>query len=298
MEEMILRVDGLVKRYGDFALKEITFSLPRGYIMGIVGQNGAGKSTTIKCIMDLISFEAGSISLFGEDCCQQSEESLKERIGYVSEELNFYEEFTVSYTGKFVGSLYSSWNKKLFTSLLDKFGVPLTKKVKELSRGMKVKLSLALALAHEPELLLLDEPTSGLDPVVRSELLDILREWIQDGRCSVLFSSHITSDIEKIADYITVLHEGRIVLSEEAVKFSDSWLLVKAENRFLHPQLMPLMTGLKQTEFGFSAAINDQASFDRAFRSLHPTGSYKKERLALDELLVRIVKEGEVKCLN
>ncbi|HHW48708.1 MAG TPA: ATP-binding cassette domain-containing protein [Clostridiaceae bacterium] len=216
MDDMILRVSNLVKKYDNFSLKNVSFNVPKGYIMGFIGQNGAGKSTTIKAIMNLIDFDGGSIEIFGLDNRKHCNE-IRNRIGYVSEEQYFYEDMTVEWTGKFIGSFYSKWDEGYFRKLLEQFSLDSRKKIKELSKGMKTKLSLALALGHRPELLILDEPTSGLDPVVRSEFLEIFLEIVQDDSCSIFFSSHITTDIEKVADYVTIIDNGRIILSEEEV---------------------------------------------------------------------------------
>ena len=297
MTKNILEVTGLGKRMGNFELKDVSFAIPQGYIMGFVGQNGAGKTTTLKCIMDLLERDSGSIRLFGEDN-RNSLVSLRNRIGYVSEEPYFYEEMSVAWTGRFVGSFYERHDPQWFLALLKRFQVDPAKKVKELSRGMKVKLSLALALAHRPELLILDEPTSGLDPVVRSELLDMFREVIQDEKCAVFFSSHISSDIENIADYITIINEGRIVVSTDKHTLLDGWSLFKAESRYRHPQLDALLSGRKENEFGYSGIVKDRNGFERKWAELFPGASGKMDRLTLDELLVRIVQEEKSVCVN
>lgn len=214
MENSILKVEGLTKKYEKFSLDNVSFSIPRGYIMGFVGRNGAGKSTTIKSIMGLIEYDKGNVDVFGLENRKYNHE-IKQRIGYVSEDQYFYEDVTAEWMGNFAGTFYSKWDKGLFCKLLKRFDVDGSKKISELSKGMKMKLSLTIALAHHPELLILDEPTSGLDPVVRSELLELFLEIVQDENCSIFFSSHITSDIEKIADYITVIDDGKIVLSDE-----------------------------------------------------------------------------------
>lgn len=290
---MILNVHNLCKSYPSFALRDVAFSVPRGYVMGFVGQNGAGKSTTIKCLMDVIPYEAGSIELFGEPY-KANPLAMRNRIGYVGEDMHFYEEMSVEWTCRFVGGFYPQWDNKQLSSYLSRFQLDPRKKIRELSRGMKVKLGLALALSHHPELLILDEPTSGLDPVVRSELMDVFREFLQEEGRSIFFSSHISSDIEKIADYVTVIDEGRIVVSEEKHRLLDEWLLVKGDKRLLTDELSELLFGMKESEFGFSGIAKEPARFAAEWRRAHSsTGStgYKTEKLTLDELLVRIVKE-------
>lgn len=297
MDDMILKVNGLTKSYNAFKLDRVSFEIPKGYIMGFVGQNGSGKSTTIKCIMDLIRYDEGQIELFGH-ADTGTPEKLKERIGYVSEEPYFYEEMTVEWTGKFVGSFYRKWDSGMFRHLLARFQVDSRKKVKELSRGMKVKLSLALAMAHHPELLILDEPTSGLDPVVRSELLDVFLEIIQNENCSIFFSSHISTDIEKVADYITMIHNGKIVFSTDKHTLLDQWKIVKADNRYRDRRIQENLFGFKENEFGYSGITKDTRAFERSWLRSFPEVGYKLERLTLDDLMVRIVKEEKRACAN
>ena len=210
----ILEVDSLSKHYADFDLKDVSLSLPKGAIMGLVGTNGAGKSTTIKLILNLIRRDGGSVRIFGKDNIGE-EAAVKERIGVVFDECFFHDNLKPSQVSKVMGHIYKDWDEAYFFRLTDRFALPRGKVVKEFSRGMKMKLSIAAALSHHPDLLLLDEPTSGLDPIVRNEILDLFMDFIQDENKSVLLSSHITSDLEKVADYIAYIHGGRILLSDE-----------------------------------------------------------------------------------
>lgn len=292
MEESVLKVIGLNKKFDKFSLKDINFNIPRGYIMGFVGQNGAGKSTTIKCIMNLIEYDGGNIHVMGLDSRTHSME-VRNRIGYVSEDPYFYEGMTVNWTGEFVGSFYSNWDKKYFVELLHTFKIDKNKKISELSKGMKMKLSLALAMAHRPEFLILDEPTSGLDPVVRSELLEIFLDIIQNENCSIFFSSHITSDIEKVADFVTIIDDGRIILSDEKDNILNNWKLIKAENSFYNDKINNKLIGVKKGDFGFSGITDCIDGFLSEFRRIYPQGGFKVEKITLDELLVRFVKDGE-----
>jgi len=205
----ILEVRGLHKNYDSFTLNDVTFDLPCGYIMGFIGPNGAGKTTTIKLILSVIKGDTGSVKLFGlEDNAIQNE-----NIGVVMDTPLYVDDWTVDDVEKAVSPFYKQWNKKSFADLVKQFGLDKKNKVKELSRGMKVKLQIAAALSHNATLLILDEPTSGLDPVAREEICDLLREFISDESKSVLFSTHITSDLEKIADYITFILNGNIVFT-------------------------------------------------------------------------------------
>jgi len=295
MSEMLLKVDNLVKKYDNFSLKNVCLGLPKGYIMGFIGQNGAGKSTTIKAIMNLIDFDGGRIEIFGLDNRKYCNE-IRNRIGYVSEEQYFYDDMTVEWTGNFIGSFYSKWDDGYFRKLMGQFNLDGKKKIKELSKGMKVKLSLALALGHRPELLILDEPTSGLDPVVRSELLEIFLDIIQDDSCSIFFSSHITTDIEKVADFVTIIDNGRIVLSEEKDTLLNNWKVVKADNSCFNTEISEKLIGIKKGDFGYSGVTGRFDDFMNVFRKYFPGASFKSEKVTLDELLVRIAKEGDASC--
>lgn len=214
MSENVLRLDGVCKSYPGFDLRNVSFVLPRGYIMGLVGPNGAGKTTTIRLIMDLARPDSGRIAVLGQQM-ETNQIELKRRIGYVPENHEFYSDMTVEWTAHFVRRHYPTWNEERFRDSLHRYDVDPRKKIGALSKGTKAKLAMALALAHHPELLILDEPTSGLDPVVRRELLSDLLDFVADGDRSVLFSTHITSDLERVADYITFMVNGRVAASDE-----------------------------------------------------------------------------------
>ncbi|MGI6669915.1 MAG: ABC transporter ATP-binding protein [Acetivibrionales bacterium] len=291
MGEYILSVDNLCKSYDAFSLKNVGFNIPRGYIMGFIGKNGAGKSTTIKCIMNLIPYESGTIKLFDLDNRQYSDE-IKQRVGYVGEEQYFYENMSVGWTVNFFGGFFPNWDKIYCNELLERFAISPSKKVNELSKGMKMKLALTIALSHKPELLILDEPTSGLDPVIRDELLELLLEIVQDENRSVFFSSHITSDIEKIADYVTIIDDGRIILSDEKDTIIDNWRLFKIDSSYVSDKIFRSLHGLKKGEFGYSGISDKPDSFIKEFRKEFPDGNFIMEKLSLDELLLRIVKDG------
>lgn len=291
-DEIILKVNNLTKKYDAFELKDINFELPKGYIMGFVGQNGAGKSTTLKCIMNLIQFESGNIELLGKNNKKYSE-MIRNKVGYVSEEQYFYEEMTVDWTNKFIRNFYPKWNQGVLEDLLNRFRIDRTKKIKELSKGMKVKLSVAHALAHKPQLLILDEPTSGLDPVARNELMELFLDIIQDEECSILFSSHITSDIEKIADYVTVINNGKIIVCEEKNELFNKWKMVKADLKYYNNQTISHLKGIEKGEVGFSGITNNIQAFDKIFHEQFTNANYLKDKVSLEELLLRLVKGVE-----
>ncbi|MBQ8781601.1 MAG: ABC transporter ATP-binding protein [Oscillospiraceae bacterium] len=230
MSNYALEVNGISKKYDGFSLKEIDIKLEKGTVMGLVGQNGAGKTTLINLIMNKIRNDGGEIKVFGFDNIAD-EPKVKNLIGYVADEEYMYFGFTLEKYRKIFSMAYDKWNGDLFDSLCKKFDLPLKKKFSEFSKGMKTKAMLALALAHEPELMLMDEPTAGLDPVARIEILDMLREFVSDGEKAVLFSTHITSDLDKIADYITLIIDGEIVESMSIDMVEEKYAVVTGSGK-------------------------------------------------------------------
>ncbi len=220
--EMALTLANVAKKYKGFELRVQSLNLPKGSIMGLVGPNGAGKSTMIKAVLNLIRLDSGKITVLGYDHITREIEA-KRLLGYVPEECRLYEDATARWLGRFVSRLYQDWDADFYRQLLERFRVPAGKKVKHLSKGNKMKLSLVLALAHRPRLLLLDEPTAGLDPVVRHDLLKELLEVIQEEDRAVLISSHIVGDIEKVADYVAFLQQGEIILCDEKDSILENW---------------------------------------------------------------------------
>lgn len=207
--DTILQVENITKKYAGFQLDHVSFDLPKGTIMGLIGENGAGKSTTINAILDLIKKDDGTVTFWGQELA--SSKQLKEEIGVVFDGINFYETLTPAKVGKISGVAYKQWDEYLYQDYLKRFGLPLDKEIKTLSKGMKMKLCIAVALSHKPKLLILDEATSGLDPVMRDDILDVFLDFVQDENHSILMSSHITTDLEKVADYITFIHQGKVL---------------------------------------------------------------------------------------
>lgn len=207
--DTILRVENITKKYAGFQLDHVSFELPKGTIMGLIGENGAGKSTTINAILDLIKKDDGTVTFWGQEL--SSSKQLKEDIGVVFDGVNFYETLTPAKVGKISEKAYKQWDEYLYRDYLKRFGIPLDKEIKTLSKGMKMKLCIAVALSHKPKLLILDEATSGLDPVMRDDILDVFLDFVQDENHSILMSSHITTDLEKVADYITFIHQGKVL---------------------------------------------------------------------------------------
>lgn len=211
MDNNIL-VQNLCKQFEGFSLDNVSFKVPKGRIVGFIGENGAGKSTTINLILNELNKDSGQIQVFGID---HTIPTVKENIGIVFDECNFHDVFTAADIEKILKRVYKTWDSNLFSQYLKKFKIPTKKTIGTFSKGMKMKLSIICAMAHRPKLLILDEATTGLDPVVRDEVLDLFLEFIQDEDCSIFFSSHITSDIQKIADYVILIHQGKIIFEEQ-----------------------------------------------------------------------------------
>lgn len=246
----ILEVRGLNKRYDTFSLENVSFEVPKGFIMGFIGPNGAGKTTTIKSVLNIINFESGKIQIFGLDNKEHAN-MINEQLGVVMDAPFYAADWTVAGVESAVSPFYSRWSRQTYDEYIKKFGIDRKKKVKELSRGMKVKLMIAVALSHEAKLLILDEPTSGLDPVARDELCDILADFVTDEEKSVLFSTHITADLEKIADYITFIQNGQIVFSGAKEELLENYVLVKGGIKELSPDQKKQIVGLREHDTGF-----------------------------------------------
>lgn len=249
-----LSLSDVSKRYpSGFTLGPVTFDLPLGYIMGLIGPNGAGKSTLIKLIVNMTSLDAGSIAVFGLDS-RKDEVAVKQELGIVFDSCFFSNYWTVGMAEESMTAAYPAWNHELFERHLERFGVDGKKKVRDLSRGMQMKLMLAAALSHDAKLLILDEPTSGLDVLARDDLMDILRRYVEDGRHSVLFSTHITGDLEHSADLITYISKGRLYFTGSKDEFDDSFRLVKGGPDQLRT-VKPTAVGLRGYSTGFDALV-------------------------------------------
>lgn len=258
--EYAINVTGLCKSYQDFALDNVSFAVPKGSIMGFIGENGAGKSTTIKAMLNLIHRDAGTVEILGM-VLDGHEKEIKERIGVVFDECCFHDNLTPADISKILGNIYQNWDGKLYQKYLVQFGLDEKKKIKEFSRGMKMKLGIAAALAHRPDVLILDEATSGLDPIVREEILDIFLDFIQDENHAILISSHITSDLDKIADYLTFIHHGRIILSSGRDDLMDSMGIVKCGAEDLVKIEQDQIIRYRKNQFGCEVLIRNKRSF-------------------------------------
>lgn len=245
-------IENLSKSYPGFALSEVSMTLPRGSIMGFIGENGAGKTTTIKLILNMLHRDSGSVRILGKDNIKE-EKAVKERLGVVLGDLNLPETMNGLKINSMMFRIYPGWEEDVFFSNLERFGLPKNRKIKAYSRGMKMKLSIAIALSHGAELLLLDEPTSGLDPIIRDEILDIFLDFIQDENHSIFVSTHIVEELEKIADYITFIHKGRIILSEEKDSLLERFVILKGPKEGFAAFDRPELIGYKENRFGAEA---------------------------------------------
>lgn len=282
-----IEIKGLCKSYGDFSLNNIDLTLPGGSILGLIGENGAGKTTTIKCILNLIRRDAGEITVLGHDNIRE-EKLAKQDIGLVLDECFFHDTLRPRDVEKILAPAYKNWDSDLFRSYLDKFGLPEKKLIKEFSRGMKMKLSLSAALAHHPKLLILDEATAGLDPVVRDEILDEFLGFISDEDHAILMSSHITSDLEKVADYIAYIHQGEVVLSDAKDAILDSYGRVGCTAAQLEAIAPDDVLRVRKGSFGCEALVKDRAAFARKYPML------LVERTTLEDIML-FVGKGEEK---
>ena len=282
-----LEVSHLTKDYGSFKLDDVSFTVPGGTIMGLIGENGAGKSTTIKCILNLIRRDGGEIQVLGLDNLRD-EQAVKAQVGVVLDETTFHDGLTAPQVGKILSKLYPNWDAALYQSYLEKFGLTGKKQVKVFSKGMKMKLAIAAAFSTRPQLLILDEATSGLDPVVRDEILDEFLDFIQDEEHAILLSSHITSDLEKVADYVTYLHRGKVAVSGAKDELLDTYGRLVCARSDLEQVDPALLVGVRTGQFGCEALVRDKHAFVRFYPGL------TVDPVTLEDIMVFTVK-GDAK---
>ncbi|MCM1023168.1 MAG: ABC transporter ATP-binding protein [Prevotella sp.] len=254
MSNIALSIDNLTKKYKDFTLDGASFEIERGTVMGLIGQNGAGKTTIIRLIMNMINRDGGTVTVCDLDNIAD-EIAVKNKIGYVSDESFFFYNTTLARTEKACAAAYDDWDSAKFADFLKKWELPEKKKIAALSKGMQTKAMLAVALSHNPELLILDEPTAGLDPVARIEILDLLRDFVADGKRSVLFSTHITGDLDKIADVITLIIGGRIRESMSADVIEDRYAVISGSKDRITAENEKLTIGMRELNTGFEALV-------------------------------------------
>ncbi|MFC4619960.1 ABC transporter ATP-binding protein [Camelliibacillus cellulosilyticus] len=281
---LALDVRHLNKRYQGFQLKDVSFQLEKGYIMGFIGANGAGKTTTIKSILNMIHLDSGDVHILGKNMAEHEIE-LKQEIGWAFGDIGFYTRSKIKTLTNVIKKFYKNWDEETYANYLRRFKLDENKKIAELSTGMKVKYSLAIALSHGAKLLILDEPTSGLDPVARDNLLDIFQELVIDGEISILFSTHITSDLEKCADFITFIENGQIIHSAEKEQFMASYRLLNGSERQLN-QVKGQLISYKVNSFGFTGLIPT--------RDFDPSSDIRATTPSLEEIMIYFAKKEDV----
>jgi ABC-2 type transport system ATP-binding protein len=254
----ILSVQNLNKKYEKFELRNVSFTLEKGYIMGFIGRNGAGKTTTLKTMLNLVHADSGEVSVLGKDF-SGNEFACKQKVGFMLGGIFYYPKQKLKTITNVVKRFYDEWDGAAYENYLTRFNLDPNKKVDELSAGMKVKYALALALSHNAQLLILDEPTSGLDPVSRDDMLELFQELIEDGERSILFSTQITSDLEKCADFITYIRNGEIIASTDKDDFLGAYKIVKGTGKQFSEDLRNKLIGYKKNSFGFSGLIRTEA---------------------------------------
>ena len=281
--ENILEVKNLSKKYTGFELKNISFELPKGMIMGFIGENGAGKTTTIKSILNIIGNYKGEVKVFGLDN-KKNEREIKEDIGVVLDDMFFPEILLPKDINTIMKDVYKNWDSDLYFKYLRDFNLPKDKQIKTYSKGMRKKLEIATALSHHPKLLILDEPTSGLDPIARNEVIDIFQDFIQNEECGVLLSSHITSDLEHIADYITFINDGEIILSKTKDELIEQYGIVKCtESEFKKVDKQDYIK-YKKTKYECELLVENKNEFKKKYNV------NTIDKISLEDLMVLMVK--------
>ncbi|GIP26991.1 ABC transporter ATP-binding protein [Paenibacillus sp. J23TS9] len=281
---LALDIRNLNKKYPNFQLKDVSFQLEKGYIMGFIGANGAGKTTTIKSILNMIHIDSGEVRILGKNAAEHETE-LKQEIGCAFGGIDFYTRSKLKTLTDVIKKFNKNWDDETYYNYLKRFKLDEDKKIAELSTGMKVKYNLALALSHGAKLLVLDEPTSGLDPVARDDLLDIFQELVVDGEISILFSTHITTDLEKCADFITFIENGQIIASSEKNDFMESYRLLSGNESQLN-RVKEQLISYKINSFGFTGLIHSK-DFDSA-------SDIKAITPSLEEIMIYFAKKEDI----
>lgn len=262
--ENVLEIRNLGKKYNGFELKNVNLDVPKGMIMGLIGENGAGKTTTIKAILNILKRDSGEIVVFGLENSKHEKE-IKEQIGVVLEDSFLSDYLNPVDVHEIMKNMYTKWDKNLYFEYLENFKLPQNKMVKDFSSGMKMKLKIAVALSHHPKFLILDEPTSGLDPVARNEILDIFQDFIQDEEHSILLSSHITSDLEHIADYITFINQGQILFSKTRDELLEKYGIVKCSEEDFQKIAQKDYAKYKKNRYEYEVLVEDKFEFQRKY---------------------------------
>ncbi|SHG43340.1 ABC transporter ATP-binding protein [Ornithinibacillus halophilus] len=247
----------VTKKRKDFTIENLNMTIPSGYVTGFIGPNGSGKTSTIQMMMDILQIDDGDIQLFGTS---HKNHTIKQKIGFVYDDLYMYEEFTIVKMKKFIAPLYESWNEELFQKHFTRFELPLKKKINKFSKGMKMKTSLLFALSHEPEFIVMDEPTAGLDPIFRRELLDLLQELMVRENQTIFLSTHITTDLDRIADYIIFIYKGKIALQKSMEEINQNFHIIKGNKDLIDADTKGIFSGIQMNHVGFTGLFEGDLS--------------------------------------
>lgn len=284
--ENVLEIAGLCKKYDDFELKDVTFSVPKGSILGFIGQNGAGKTTTIYSLLNIIKPDSGNIKVFGKDNVM-FETEIKESVGVVFDEMGFHDTLSPRQLNHMMKHIYANWQEETFEAYLKRFGLPLKKKCGNFSRGMRMKLQIAVALSHDAKLLIMDEPTSGLDPIVRNEILDIFQEFVENEEHTIMLSSHIISDLERIADEIVFINNGRIILSgnkDDLIMRHGIIKCPKGDEKLVDDKFI---VAARKSSYGVQILVNDRESCLKKYPDM------VTDKATLEEIMIYYAVEGK-----
>lgn len=283
MSDYSLKIENLTKKYDDFLLDKVSFYVPKGNIVGLIGENGAGKSTTINTMLDIIERDSGDVYILNSEKNNVNNE-IREKIGVVFDGNNFPEDLTPQKLNNVLTRIYKNWEDKTFFEYIKKFNLPKTKKIKNFSKGMKMKLSISVALSHNAELLILDEATSGLDPIVRDDILDILLEFVQDENKSILISSHITSDLEKVADYIVFIHKGKVIFEETKDNLIYDYGIMKCKQKDFSSIDKEDIIRFRKMDYGYEILVKNKNELERKYPNM------VMDNIKIEDIMLMYVK--------
>lgn len=275
----VLSLSNVTKKYPDFTLDNVSFSVPKGCICGFIGQNGAGKTTTIQLILDIIKKDGGTIEVMGQSM-EENGAALKEEIGVVYDEMGFHEFMTPNEINTMMKHIYKNWQQDTFFDYLKRFSLPRNKRCGAFSRGMRMKLQIAVALSHNAQLLIMDEPTSGLDPIVRNEMLQIFQEFVMDENHTILLSSHVTGDLERIADMVVFIDHGKIVLSGNKDEIMETHGLIKCKKEDVESIDKEDIVSVRKSGFGAEVLVSDKAKCSKKYEKM------VMENIALEDIMI------------
>ncbi|MEG0277482.1 MAG: ABC transporter ATP-binding protein [Coprobacillus sp.] len=282
-----LEINHLNKTYVDFKVKDVSLSVPKGTIVGLIGENGAGKSTIINTVLNMVRKDSGEVKIFDKDV-YENEQKIKEDIAVIFDECHFNPNFKCHTVGKMMSMIYKNWQPDTFASYLNQFQLPKDKKIKKFSKGMKMKLAFAVALSHQPKLLILDEATSGLDPVVRDEILDILKEYVMDEEHAVLISSHITSDLDKISDYISFLHNGELMFTKTYEEIQNHYGVIKCGEKIFDSLNKEDMVAYRKEDFEYRVLTSQRQELQKVYQDI------VIERASIEDIMLFYIKGERV----